>query len=535
MKNSFSALLSKLQSVLYVFDEESTYSKKSILRELSKTSIDLKHAMAYQESLLFIVTHPNNEDIYQFAIKEIKHLANTIKNITAANIGELQDTGLPHTSMITRFSHDLLSWLINRKDCSLELDSFEEEGTALKDILRITLPPLEHEETTAELSNIEMLDALKIKKANRLDFLLNEFSTLNETATIKDFLWDSLKAFIQIKPYSVRYSRLYNRISFAPIVYQEKLLKKFDHVQLLNQAIPDPLDLSETLLNEVESVIKLSLVLTMRETDPSTYMDKSSLKYFVLERGISIAIYGMAASRQMPLQSYIGYTLFKNGYPISYGGSWVFGYMAMFGLNILEAFRGGESGYIMCQLLRVYKQVFKLQCVEVEPYQYGLDNPDGIRTGAFWFYYKYGFRPLDPQLRKLAESEHQKISTKNKYRSNEKILLRFTENNIALKFSTSTPRSHHFFTAKVSKMIQDKFAGNRVKAVEACYAALMQKLIMKKALQAEQVKVCKDFALIVSSLDIKEAKKLDLIQQMIITKPTDPYRYNLLWQEFLTS
>lgn len=95
--------------------------------------------------------------------------------------------------------------------------------------------------------------------------------------------------------------------------------------------------------------------------------------------------------------------MFKNGLPIAYGGSWIWADQAKFGLNILEPYRGGESGYVMCQLLRVYQQVFGLKMIEVDAYQFGLDNPDGIRSGAYWFYYRYGFRSMTEALCLLAE------------------------------------------------------------------------------------------------------------------------------------
>ena len=119
------------------------------------------------------------------------------------------------------------------------------------------------------------------------------------------------------------------------------------------------------------------MVLTGRETDTSTYMDENSFRLFELERGISVAIYGMTPERQLPLESYVGYTLFKNGFPAAYGGAWVFGERSLFGINVFEQFRGGESGFILCQLLRVYRQAFNVNYFEVEPYQFGLDNPEG--------------------------------------------------------------------------------------------------------------------------------------------------------------
>lgn len=163
------------------------------------------------------------------------------------------------------------------------------------------------------------------------------------------------------------------------------------------------------------------MALTDRETDPITYMDTNQVWLYEMNRGISIAIYGMYPDRQLPLQSYIGYTLFKNGIPAAYGGAWLFGKRADFGINIFEPFRGGESGYIMCELLRLYRSVFNISYFEVEPYQYGLDNPDGIATGAFWFYYRFGFRPLSKELAKIAAAEYSKISTdKNTEHLNER-------------------------------------------------------------------------------------------------------------------
>lgn len=96
-------------------------------------------------------------------------------------------------------------------------------------------------------------------------------------------------------------------------------------------------------------------------------MDERSFSLYELERGVTVAIYGMIPERQLPLESYVGFTLFKNGLPAAYGGAWIFGEYANFGINIFESFRGGESGYMMCQLLRVYKQVFNISFLKSKP------------------------------------------------------------------------------------------------------------------------------------------------------------------------
>lgn len=107
------------------------------------------------------------------------------------------------------------------------------------------------------------------------------------------------------------------------------------------------------------------------------------------------------------MESYIGYLVLKNNIPVSYGGGWIFGERCQFGINILQSFRGGESGLIICEILRVYHQHFGVTRFVVKPYQFGLHNPEAIKTGAFWFYYKLGFRPENEQLKEQALQEEQ--------------------------------------------------------------------------------------------------------------------------------
>ena len=45
------------------------------------------------------------------------------------------------------------------------------------------------------------------------------------------------------------------------------------------------------------------------------------------------------------------------------------GERAAFGMNIFEPFRGGESGLMMCQVLRTYRQTFGVRDFEVDAHQ----------------------------------------------------------------------------------------------------------------------------------------------------------------------
>jgi hypothetical protein len=412
-------------------------------------------------------------------------------------------------------------------------DCFEDGGLNLNTILGITLPALERDETTAGLQNDELLEALQVHDKDRIQFLLNEFSKLDNTLRVKDFLWEALKMWISIEPDDQKFSRPFNKLSDSNIFYQKEIIKKFDHLTLITTKLPPSEKLNRTQLEEVSSVIKKSLLLSMRETDPSTYMDLSTLRYYSLEQGISIALYGMKSERQLPLQSYIGYTLFKNTYPVAYGGSWIFGKTAQFGLNIFEAFRGGESGYMMCQLLRTYSQVFNIHYFEIDPYQFGRDNPDGIRSGAFWFYYRYGFRPVDKDLAQLAEKEFIKIKSKPAYRTNEKILLKFTESHIALRLEALNPIPYSVISRKVSQLIRKRFKGNRIEAVEVSVQEFKLKMGIKVHYKKNELSALTDIALMAAAMNMNDTNQLKILNRMIKLKPIDPYLYNHLLSELI--
>jgi hypothetical protein len=333
---------------------------------------------------------------------------------------------LPFTKTQASFTHNLLKILASKKELNLSYHSSDEENIELNSILSFTLPDIEKDHTTAGMDQDDLWETLGVKEKDRLSFLLQELNKLNEIPFIKDYLVDKFNLFVTVEPTDKKFSKLHNHLQVEKKYFHSDILKRFDHIQLMNTSLPQAKKLTDSEIERMIEVMQTSLYLLERETDPCTFIDRNSLRYYKLERGISIAIFGMIPERQMSMESYVGYTLFKNGYPAAYGGGWIYGARSLFGINIFEQFRGGESGFILMQLLRTYKQAFNLSYFEVEPYQYGLDNPEGIESGAFWFYYRYGFRPLDRTLNKLANSEFEKIKSKKNYRSSKTTLTKFT-------------------------------------------------------------------------------------------------------------
>ena len=539
-KDKFVRSLKLLKEIAADMDKEVNLAKMDLLKTLGNMALPAaKYLPVYHDSLLFLCAYPANNRLLLLAESELKRLTEYLKkNNQSIKKSIPENSGLPYTETITRFSPDSLGWLLKQKDFALHFDSFYDSRLTLNEVLNITLPSLLKAETTAGLNPEDLLEVLGIKSTQYLHFLHSQLEALKEFPQAKDLLSDCLNIFVQVVPKSSRFSRTYNRIAHKPVYYQQDILKRFVHVQLLNEPLPHEPVAPETVMGktgkeQLAKVIKYAMSLTEREIDPATYLQEDSMRYIVLERGLSMAIYGMHGERQLPLETYMGFTIFKNGLPISYGGMWVFGRRSKVGFNIFEPYRGGESGYALCQLLRVFKQYFHISYFEVEPFQFGADNEDAIASGAFWFYYKFGFRPVDAEIAGQAKKEHQKIKTRKNYRSSAKTLVGFTEGNIALNLGNSIPADVSQISTQVLSSIKKDWKNNyqhgRKQATESfCSSVQLNVSTLSKA----EIKIMEDLALWAMALQITDKQKLQLMKQMVFKSSADIYAYQQLLRKF---
>lgn len=532
MKNKFTSTLNSLRKIATRFDEGSGKLKSDLVKTIAGMALPFgKQLLLYHDILLFLSAYPDDARLQKLSEKELKRIATHLKKSPAVRRSELINLGLPYTDTITRFSPDLLSWLVQQKDLEAVFDSMPKPGLPINDVMQVTLPTLFKEETTAGLDLEGLMDALHIKPKDYVSFLLGQIEHLDPL--VRDIMMEHLDLFVKLSPKDLQYSRAFNRAAIQQIYYQQNVLKNFDHIQLINEPIPEAENLSKTELQQLVKVLKYAMPLTQREIDTASYLDENTVRLYKLERGVMVAIHAMVSHRQLPLESSVGFTLFKNGIPVSYGGTWIFGPRARFGLNIFDPFRGGESGYTLCQLLRVFRHVFKISYFEVESYMFGYANPEGISTGAFWFYYKYGFRPVSKELKKLAEQEKQKVKTRKNYFSSEKTLIRFTQSNLALNLVDSVSTDVPEITGEVLSQLKKAWPHNYKEAKQNAV-----ELFCKKAevgivnLNKEESKVLEEVSLWAMAMNVSDNRRLELLKQMIFTKPNDLFGYQDLLLDF---
>ena len=534
MKNNFLSGISSLKKIINQFDEESVQKKSTLLISLSMLALPTgKKIIEYHDLLLFMCAYPASVQSKIITEKELKRIAGYAKQYQNTNKELPENEGLPFAKIVTRFSPDFLAWLLLQKDIKIEFDSFYNPSLSLNEILNITLPRVLKAETTAGLQNEGLLEVLGLKPEQYVPFILGQLRGIEDRPLLKELFIEKMDLYVKLVPKNQSFSRSFNRSKVKDIYFHQDLIKKFDANQLINEKLPSFYNPSAKESQEFLQVIKYAMALTVREIDPATFLVADTMRIYNLERGLTLAVYSMKAERQLPLETYFGFTFLKNGIPVSYGGVWTFGHRAKIGLNIFDPFRGGESGYLLCQLLRVFKQQFGINYFEIEPSQFGLDNPDGIKTGAFWFYHKYGFRPVDKDLNSLAEMEQQKIKTKKGYRSKEETLLRFTESNIGVSLTGSVPMNVQDITTQILNDLHKKWENNYSKAREQAVSQFCKQVKLNhNSLTDDQKKVLEEIALWAFAMKINNKKQLALMKKMVFEKTKDDYAYQKLLLDF---
>ncbi len=529
--HSATKILQELSRHLLQFDGSSGQIKQQTLDLLSACkTLNPSQIKEYRRCLLFTTAYPETHANYRAGIMGLHTLGLKIQSLGSKSKKALGQSGLPNTVLLGVYSFHLLHWLSKNTNTQVRLAYFEKGAVhpcaALKRGLNEMEFELEGQESLKAMRWLELAFGSKDRKT-LLQRVLNYIAALAIPGLQKDQLFESMRVCVSFECADQSPAL---RFATKPFVHSDGLIKRFDEKALLDTPLPQSKKLSATQKKELIHCARLSLLFLNRETDPVSLCEESGLEYYELERGFSIALFSTVPERRLPLESYIGFMMFKNGFPISYGGAWLFGKRSLLGINIYESYRGGESAYLFAQLLRCYKQRFSPTYIEVEPYQFGKGNPEGIKTGAFWFYYRFGFRPVDKTLRSLAAKEYNKLQKNRTYRTPPSTLKAFTASNMMLSFEERTINlDPSILSAHITETIAEKFQGDRHLFRTWALDRIKTELGIEfsNLSEAEKTGVEKMYAFVCVCLDLENipAQEKETLKNLILEKGKSEFKY----------
>ena len=401
---------------------------------------DPESLLAYHDCLLFLLAYPESAALLAAARRELARVAAAARVIIETGPervrAKLDNSGIAWAPTTIAFGYDIARWLAERHPRHAEIDSFDESGAALPALLRHALPALEFEMLAADdaTSDDFLATASAGHRGTRLQWLVAQCAALPCPDGLREHLFDALKAYITINPGDGALTRTFVRgLAGMTFFHRGDLLRRVDAQSLVAMPLAPPPALSSAQRAHLLDAGRAMLASLGRETDAISAALPAGIEYHALDRGVAIALYTMAPGRRLPLDSHVGFMLFKNSIPVGYGGGWPFLGTARIGVNVFSPFRGGESAYLFCQVLRVYSQRFGVDRFIAEPSQFGGGNREGLESGAFWFYYRLGFRPVASRLAALAADEYARMQRAPGYRPPLPVLRRFTRSDIELR------------------------------------------------------------------------------------------------------
>ncbi len=367
-----------------------------------------RDARALHDALLFAIAHPPDASCRAAAETALAALATRLEG-SERLASRLQNSGLAGTVVVSEFSLPVVRALAAHEGERLAHESTDADFALTQLFVREALLPPEREHLEREQHPLDRWLTRHAAPAKRLPLLLSWIASSTRDERMQELLFAALRVFVRWDLTASSWSLTRARGLPRPVHYAADRPKSVRLEDWVAKPLPRPARLSGGEAAHLLATARGVLACLLREVDTVTYGSPPGVILFRLERGIDIALFGMRPGYRLALESYFGYMAFRNGVPAAYGGTWMFGHRCKIGINIFPFMRGGESALILAQLVRTYARHYGPDVFLVEPYQIGRGNPDGIRSGAFWFYYRLGFRPVQEPLAALAADAYARL------------------------------------------------------------------------------------------------------------------------------
>jgi len=341
------------------------------------------------DALLFRCAYPRSP-------RDLRAAEAALKKIRMRDrVLDSENSGIAGTSVDVIFSWDIASWLVRRFPGTASIDWEDwSDDDRLAAVLTPLIPELRERIVDA---NVPYLD---YAKAQTLEWYVKHLQPVT---------YDLLGLWVRWK-FPDEFSRTLMRRKPSATFYDRAIIARRD-VSIARELAGPPLPIRKLSRDEGEAALDIAraaLATRYRELYVATFGDPSTVISAGAGRGLEIVLFGVLPEKRLPVRAGYAPFFFRNGVPVGYGDAFVLGRRIEVSFNIFPAFREGESAWIFARMLKLYRLLFGSTVFTIDPYQLGLGNDEAIRSGAFWFYRKLGFRPTDPKIERLARAEERR-------------------------------------------------------------------------------------------------------------------------------
>lgn len=403
------------------FGSEQSAKKQALLRQLQRAELSTARAvLVLHETLCFLRAYP--DDAVLLALVEKMLAGFSRRRDLRRHRAELADSGIAGTDLYYRFFAPSARWLSERHPGALSVDwtSFENEA-----LLTARLPLLATYSETPALDELDFpvrswVKRLSGPRQTDLEFLVQRIAHLGRSDAERDNFYDELDLLVRLKPGANTPSRTSAHLSGRPIHFQSQPLRRErPNLSKLLREPPRPVAAVDQKTGErLVSMAREAMVVRHRDLDAFVNADARDVRMYSCGDGLEIAVLGVKPTNRLLLEAVYGYLMLKNGVPIGYVlTSALFG-SSEIAYNVFDPWRGGEAALLYGQVMAVTQQLYGSDTFTIFPYQLGGDgNSEGLKSGAWWFYQKLGFRAREPSVLALMNAELRRMKKDPKHRT----------------------------------------------------------------------------------------------------------------------
>ncbi len=478
------ALLRRLEALQDRFGAQLAERRLRLLGELARRRLGSARAVQrLHEVLCHARAYPDSPEVLRQVERMLDGFASRgdVKRYRA----ELEDTGIAGTAINYPFYWFTAEWLARRWPRQLSIDwELFQNAEQFPELVHLLVP---YTETLAvdelDYEPAEWVEHLKGPDESDAEFLVRRFAALQADSFGRETSFETLDVPLRIAPGPDTPSRTRAKYARLPVFYQTAPLRS-ERPNLRREILRPPLAVRDLPPREAQRLIDLAreaMVTRSRDLDIFVHADRQDARLIDCGEGLQFACFGAIPERRLMLDAVYGFLTLKSGVPIGYVLISALFNSAEVAYNVFETYRGGESAYIYGRILAVTRHLFGADAITVPPYQLGHENLEGLQSGAWWFYYKLGFRPHDPVVRRLVRRELARMKRNPRHRSSIATLNRLSAVNMYLYLGK--PRadvrgriSLGNIGYRVSRYLADRFGADRERGIKTCAVEAAQLL-----------------------------------------------------------
>jgi hypothetical protein len=469
-----SASLQKLAALKPDYGGGAGYEKLILLRQLADERLpDAAAVLELHELLCFLHAYPDDAELLKQVEKMLAGF--TERDDLQRHRAELVDTGIAGTDTFYSFFWPTARWLAQRHAGHLTIDWREfKGGERLVDLLPILMPFAE----SAALEQLdqparEWIEQLKGRKETDAAFLVRRFDALRGGTFLREKLFENLDVPMCLAAGPRTPSRTGAKLSGQPVTFQTAPLST-RRPRLKQELKRSPLRVRALSPREGQRVIDLAveaMITRARDLDAFAWGNPSDVRMVDYGDGLQFACIGQIPERRLLLEAVYGFLTLKNGVPIGYVLASSAFRSTEIAYNVFETYRGAEAAPIFTRVLAMARYLFGARSFSIDPYQLGHDNDEGLESGAWWFYYKMGFRPEDPDVKKVLKQELAKIKRKPNHRSTARTLHRLSAAHLfyypdgAKRKDTLAKVSVTDLSLRISRLLAERYGARRERGI----------------------------------------------------------------------